>query len=50
LPEMATVGNLVYITLPQEGRIAVVDLEKTEVVQYLDVGGQPTRIVVIQKD
>jgi len=48
LPDIRVVNDLAYVSLPHEGRIAVVDLDANKIVRYLDVGGQPTRIIVIE--
>jgi hypothetical protein len=39
-----------YVSLPHEGRIAVVGLESAEVERYIETGGEPTRIVLVQVD
>ena len=36
-----------YVSLPHEGRIAVVGLEEAQVERYIEVGGQPTRMVLV---
>lgn len=48
LPDVRAVNGLAYVSLPHEGRIAVVDLDKNTIVRYYDVGGQPTRIIVVE--
>jgi hypothetical protein len=48
LPDIEAVDDLIYVSLPHEGRIAVVDLVGNKIVRYLDVGGQPTRLLVVE--
>ncbi len=48
LSDILTVGSRAFISLPHEGRIAEVDLEKSEVIRYLEVGGRPTKLVLAQ--
>jgi hypothetical protein len=50
LPDIRFLGERVYISLPHEGRIAEVVLDPAEVIRYIDVGGQPTRMVAISAD
>jgi hypothetical protein len=47
LPDIKTMGGDAYVSLPHEGRIAIVDLETAEIERYFDTGGEPTRIVLI---
>ncbi len=47
LPDIRTLGDNAYVSLPHEGRIAVVDLDTAEIKRYLDTGGKPTRIVLV---
>ena len=47
LPDIRTLGDNAYVSLPHEGRIAVVDLDTAEIKRYLDTGGKPTRIVMV---
>ncbi len=44
LPDIQTLGNLAYISLPHEGRIAEVDLQAAKVLRYLEIGGEPSRL------
>ncbi len=46
LPDILTLGGLAYVSLPTEGAIAEVDLEAGEVIRHLDIGGEPTRLVL----
>ena len=48
LPDIKTMGGDAYVSLPHEGRIAVVDLQTAEIKRYFDTGGEPTRIVLIE--
>jgi hypothetical protein len=47
LPDIRFLGDLVYISLPHEGRIAELQLPSGEVNRYIEVGGQPTRMVAV---
>jgi DNA-binding beta-propeller fold protein YncE len=47
LPDIRFLGDRVFISLPHEGRIAEVQLQSGEVTRYIDVGGQPTRMVAV---
>ena len=48
LPDIKSMHGKAYVSLPHEGRIAVVDLETAEIERYFDVGGEPTRIVLAE--
>jgi hypothetical protein len=48
LPDIVTLGNLAYVSLPHEGRIAEVDLQHGTVIRYLEVGGEPTRLRLLK--
>ena len=50
LPDIASHNGTAYITLTHEGRIAEVDLEEGKVNRYIDLGGFPTRIVLLAKE
>jgi hypothetical protein len=50
LPDIESHNGLAYITLTHEGRIAEIDLEQGEVKRYVDLGGFPTRIVLLAKE
>jgi hypothetical protein len=51
LPDIVTFGDRAYVSLPHEGRIAEVHLTDGTVIRHLQVGGEPTRIVlVVAKD
>ncbi|MBT8441122.1 MAG: hypothetical protein KJO76_01955 [Gammaproteobacteria bacterium] len=47
LPDIKSLRGDAYVSLPHEGRIAVVDLETGKIERYLDTGGEPTRIVLM---
>ncbi|MDJ0927730.1 MAG: hypothetical protein QNJ73_08775 [Gammaproteobacteria bacterium] len=47
LPDIGTLGDRAFVTLPHQGRIAEVDLTAGELVRHYDIGGSPTRLVVI---
>ncbi len=48
LPDILTMGARAFVSLPPEGKIAEVDLEKGVVIRYLKIGGEPTRLVLMQ--
>lgn len=50
LPDIQTLGNLAYVSLPHEGRIAEIDLQQGTVIRYLEVGGEPTRLRLLKAD
>ncbi len=47
LPDIVSHDGRAYVSLPREGRIAVVDLAAGEVKRHLEVGGEPTRLVLL---
>ena len=47
LPDIRFLGDRVFVSLPHEGRIAEVALQSGELIRYIDVGGQPTRMVAV---
>jgi zinc transport system substrate-binding protein len=47
LPDIRALGDNAYVSLPHEGRVAVVNLDSGEVSRYLETGGSPTRIVLV---
>ncbi len=48
LPDIASEGGRAYISLPHEGQIAEVDLDRGSVLRYMQTGGQPTRVVLLK--
>ena len=48
LPDIQSSGNLAYITLPHEGRIAEVDMQEGALIRHLEVGGEPTRLRLLK--
>jgi hypothetical protein len=46
LPDIKTMNGRAYVSLPHEGRIAVVALEDATLERYIKVGGRPTRVVL----
>lgn len=48
LPDIQTLGDLAYVSLPHEGRIAEVDLRTAEVLRYLEIGGEPSRLRLLK--
>ncbi len=49
LPDIATSSRFAYVSLPNEGRIAQVELSSGTLVRYLEVGGEPTRLELLEK-
>ena len=47
LPDIGVLGERAFVTLPHQGRIAEVDLTAGELIRHYDIGGSPTRLVVI---
>lgn len=47
LPEIEALGARAFVSLPHEGKIAEVDLDAGEVLRYLEIGGEPTRLVLV---
>ncbi|MFJ5899779.1 hypothetical protein ACIQFZ_30985 [Streptomyces sp. NPDC093064] len=45
MPDLATGGGVVHVSLPRGGRLLTVDLDSGKVVRRLDLGGTPTRII-----
>lgn len=48
LPEIVTIGNVAYITIPPKGLIVEVDILAGKVLRKIRIGGQPTRLVVVR--
>lgn len=48
LPDIITLGNIAYITIPPKGMIVEVDVLKGKVLRKIKVGGQPTRLVLVR--
>jgi hypothetical protein len=48
LPDIQFLGARAYVSLPHEGRIAEVDMEKGAVIRQLEVGGSPTRLLLVR--
>lgn len=48
LPNIATLGDRAYVSLPHEGRIAEIHLTDGAVIRHIEVGGEPTRLVLVQ--
>ena len=47
LPDILTMGNIAYLTIPPEGVIVEVDILAGKVLRRIEVGGQPTRLVAV---
>ncbi|WP_284642552.1 stalk domain-containing protein [Paenibacillus silviterrae] len=47
LPDIVTLGSHAYVSLPDEGIIAQIDLDNGKLIRNLNIGGQPTRMVVL---
>ena len=48
LPEIVTLGTTAWITIPPEGVLVEVDILAGKVLRRIEVGGQPTRLVVVK--
>jgi hypothetical protein len=48
LPDIKSRQGKAYISLPHEGRMAVVDLKSGKVDAYYETGGAPTRLVLVE--
>ena len=49
LPEITSYKGLTYISLTHEGRLAEIDIEAGKVNRYIDIGGFPTRMILLPK-
>jgi hypothetical protein len=47
LPDIRTLGQVAYITIPTEGVIVEVDIRRGRVLRRIDVGGEPTRLLIV---
>lgn len=47
LPGIVTLDSTAFVSLPYEGRIVAVDIERGTVTNTFDIGGEPTRMVVV---
>ena len=50
LPDVLAWKDRVYVSIPNEGRIAEVDLEQGTIIRHIDVGGEPTRMVIVHSE
>lgn len=50
LPDIRFLDGRVYISLPHEGRIVELNPDTAEVIRYIEVGGNPTRMVALPAD
>jgi len=48
MPSIVATNDLAYISIPQRGTIAEVDLEAGKLMRYLMIGGKPTRLVLLE--
>jgi hypothetical protein len=48
LPDIVAAGPLAWVTLPPEGAIVELDLEAGRELRRFRIGGQPTRLVLVQ--
>ena len=48
LPEIVTLGNSAWITIPPKGLLVEVDILAGKVLRKIKLGGQPTRLVIVQ--
>jgi len=47
LPDIAVAQGHAYVSLPHQGKIIGVDLETAEVINEMDIGGEPTRLLAL---
>ena len=47
LPDIRTLGQVAYITIPPEGVIVEVDIRRGRVLRRIEVGGEPTRLLIV---
>lgn len=47
LPDIVTVGEKAYVTIPPEGVLVEVDMRSGQVLRRFELGGEPTRLVVV---
>ena len=47
LPEIMSLNGRAYVSLPHEGQIAEIDLAEGKLIRHLEVGGEPTRILLV---
>ena len=50
LPDIVSHNGIAYISLTHEGRVVEVDLKEGKVNRYVDIGGFPTRMVLLAKE
>jgi DNA-binding beta-propeller fold protein YncE len=48
LPEIVTLGNSAWITIPTKGQLVEVDILAGKVLRKIRIGGQPTRLVAVR--
>lgn len=47
LPDIVTLGHRAYVSIPPEGTLVEVDLDSGEVERTLQLGGEPTRMLIV---
>jgi len=47
MPSIVATNALAYISIPQRGTIAEVDIRAGKLIRYLMIGGKPTRLVLL---
>jgi hypothetical protein len=47
LPDIRTLGRVAYVTIPPEGVIVEVDIRRGRVLRRIEVGGEPTRLLIV---
>ncbi|MEZ5565385.1 MAG: hypothetical protein R3F24_07640 [Gammaproteobacteria bacterium] len=47
LPDIVMLGDRAYITIPPEGTLIEADVRTGKVLRRIDLGGQPTRMLVV---
>jgi hypothetical protein len=48
LPDIVSSGRLAWVTIPTDGAVVEVDVEQGRALRRLEVGGQPTRLLLVE--
>jgi hypothetical protein len=48
LPDIVTLGRRAYISIPPEGVIVEIDLDRGKVLRRIRLGGEPTRLIAVR--
>jgi len=50
LPAIATIGHTAWVTIPPEGVLVEVDIRRGTILRRIELGGEPTRLLIVQAD